>query len=200
MEISIKETSLASGGTELQSDQDLDIPSDSIDIIDVSPTEQSQDQAVHRRTAEPEAQALSEAPAHSHPSWSEPAKSLQVFKHAGSTDAVQSLADDLHNTLMLNSRSQERKAYRKAPAAKSSDIEDWLTYNKQESYPDGLTKQVASLLKIKRRVASTMRCLYNFFWPVNFEHPMTDKFWGALHRVLHQEDQFLIDVSRLNKG
>lgn len=107
----------------------------------------------------------------------ETSHTLQLFKHAGSSTYLRGLADGFHTVLRSNSRSRERAAYRKCPAAKAADIESWQALHVQASSDDLDLRENALLTKYKRRLASISKYLFCLFWPLEFEHPMTDKYW-----------------------
>ena len=116
-------------------------------------------------------------------------RNLRLFQHRHSTSDMRSLADSLHNVLLSNDRVREREAYSSCPAAKISDIQAWLAPDSVRTGREESLKAVRASRKPKRRIVLVAKHLFSVFWPLNFEHPMTGKFWGALHQILRREDE-----------
>ena len=123
-----------------------------------------------------------------------PGQRLQLFKHVGSAIDMYGLADRLHDILLNNNRSKENVAYRRCPGAKASNISSWLASNSQQVDAEGRSTRPSLLTKPKRRIVMLAKYLFCMFWPLTFEHPMTEKFWGALHQILGREDEFYYQV------
>jgi hypothetical protein len=126
-----------------------------------------------------------------------PTLNLQLFKHVESTADMRSLADSLHKILLSNDRTTENTAYRQCPKAKLSDINMWLNTDSDPKERNLRSKGSQLLRKPKRRIVCVARYLFRIFWPVDFEHPMTDRFWGALNKILGREDEFYAQVRNL---
>ncbi len=124
---------------------------------------------------------------------------LQLFKQAGSSADMRQLADSLQQVLVSNPRRYERDLYLQTPGAKSSDIDTWL---KQDEDSSNVTesKEIRTQRKVKRRVVGIAKYLYCLFWPLEFEHAMSEKFWGALHSVSVAEDGTRGQVSLIYLG
>lgn len=124
----------------------------------------------------------------------EPSQTLQLFKHLGSTSQMRDLADRLHDVLMANDRSRENGAYERCQASKAAHISSWLASNRQQGVDEGQSKEARLLRKSKRRIILLAKYLFCIFWPLDFEHPLIDKFWGALHQIAMREDEFYSQV------
>ena len=124
----------------------------------------------------------------------DPKANLQLFKHVGSTSDMHSLADSLHKILLSNPRTKENTAYRQCPTSKLGDITSWLSADSRPAERAVRSKGSLLLRKSKRRIVLVAKYLFHLFWPVNFKHAMTDKFWGALSKILSREDEFYVEV------
>ena len=152
--------------------------------------------ANHQNIAEPD-RGVSSSPQPIEPSTSmplEPTVNLQLFKHAGSTSDMRGLADRLHKILLSNDRTAENTSYRQCPKAKLEDITSWLSSDTRRGQRSFTSKDSLLLRKPKRRIVLVTKYLFFMFWPIDFEHPMTDRFWGALHKILNREDEFYVEV------
>ena len=127
----------------------------------------------------------------------EPTVNLQLFKHMGSTADMRSLADSLHKVLLSNERTKENTAYRQCPKAKLKDISTWLNSDSKPRERRLRSKGSLLLRKPKRRIVLIAKYLFHMFWPMDFEHSVTDRFWGALNKILGREDEFYVQVRGL---
>lgn len=124
----------------------------------------------------------------------EPNLTLQLFKHVGGTAEMRKLADSLHKILLSNERHNENTAYRQCPKAKPSDITTWLRSDSRRAETTLDSRESLMLRKPKRRIVLVAKYMFYLFWPVDFEHPMTERFWGALRRILSRDDEFYVEV------
>jgi hypothetical protein len=125
---------------------------------------------------------------------SEPSANLQIFEHVGSTSDMHNLADSLHRVLLSNERNKENTAYRQCPTAKLGDITSWLSADSRPAERSIRSQSSLSLRIPKRRIVLVAKYLFHLFWPMDFKHAMTDKFWGALSKILNREDEFYVEV------
>lgn len=123
----------------------------------------------------------------------EPDNNLHLFKHGGSSSDMRELADSLHKILLSNERTKENEAYRQCPKAKASDIALWLASDGKPANRSVRSKGSPLLRKPKRRIVLVAKYLFCLFWPLDFEHSMTDQFWGALSKILNREDEFYVE-------
>lgn len=107
---------------------------------------------------------------------------LQLFKHTGSTSYMRGLADSFNTILRTNNRSKEKAAYKKCAGAKSTDVEAWMASHGDDGAEMQGSLVALSIVKCKRRFASLSRHLFSFFWPAEFEHAVTDKYWVRFSR------------------
>jgi hypothetical protein len=124
----------------------------------------------------------------------EPSNNLHLFKHVGSTSDMRKLAGGLHKILLANERPTENTAYRQCPKAKLGDIASWLSSDTRRTPQSFTSKDSILLRKPKRRVVLLAKYVFDLFWPTDFEHAMTDRFWGALYKILNREDEFYTEV------
>ena len=125
---------------------------------------------------------------------SEPTAALQIFKHTGNASDMHSLANSLHKILLSNPRTTENTGYRQCPRAKVDAISSWLSADLRPAERSIRSRGSLLLRKQKRRVALLVKYLFHLFWPIDFEHVMIDKFWGALSKILNREDEFFVEV------
>lgn len=102
---------------------------------------------------------------------------LAIFRN-GSSTPLDSLADDLHNVLRSVNREEERKAYDRVVATKPlSMTTQWIrTSNKPSA--DNRGKVVGAALY-----------LFLFFWDLTFDHPLVEKYWGAVEGIMRQDSR-----------
>lgn len=119
---------------------------------------------------------------------------LQLFSHIGSITEMRGVADSLHKILLSNERTKENAAYRQCPKAKLADITAWLSSDSRREERHLRSKESRVLRKLKRRIVIVGKYLFNMFFPMDFEHAITDKYWGALSKILNREDEFYAEV------
>ena len=112
----------------------------------------------------------------------ETGNTLQLFKYAAKPSQMKSLADSLQHALLSNNRAQEEVAYKRCQSATATEIEEWLQRDVDES-----SKPSKALPPDQRKLASALKFLFCFFWPVDFEHPMVAGYWGAFYKIFPRD-------------
>ncbi|KAI5357812.1 putative Mg2+ transporter protein, CorA-like/Zinc transport protein ZntB [Septoria linicola] len=117
------------------------------------------------------------------------AESIMVFAHSGgrSPKALSKLATNLHQTLCSVQHKIIRQSYSACAELDRSAIESWLD---EQDAGDGVKRgskrsRIAQAMK-SQKILTARLAIYisDFFWPKDFDHIATRKFWGALHEVL----------------
>jgi hypothetical protein len=93
-------------------------------------------------------------------------------------------SDDINNYLFsTNKRPGERIAWEQCPTRAPDDIEKYLTSLDTTSDNDrlGLNHTKVQLFKAAKKIIT-------FFYPLDYDHIVTQKFWGAINRIIESEE------------
>ena len=97
---------------------------------------------------------------------------------------LQDDSDDIDNYLFsINKRPGESIAWEQCPTRAPDDIKKYLTSldNTPEHDPLGLNHTKMHLFKAAKKIIT-------FFYPLDYDHTVTRKFWGAVDRIIESED------------
>lgn len=124
----------------------------------------------------------------------------QIFYHGcnGSLDALRQIADALHQSLADSRNEIQREQYRSCPEASLADLQEWLEASQATMRGDQTrrSKPVRQLKELKEKIAVMAMYMHIFFWPAEFQHPMLNKFLGAIMKAL-EGDGFPVEVCNI---
>lgn len=97
---------------------------------------------------------------------------------------LQDDSDEINNYLFsINKRRGESIAWEECPTRAPHDIEKYLT--SLDTTPDidrlGLNHAKVQLFKAAKKIIT-------FFYPLDYDHMVTQKFWGAVDRIIESEE------------
>ncbi|KXT10639.1 hypothetical protein AC579_1250 [Pseudocercospora musae] len=127
----------------------------------------------------------------SDPQFAEAAKNghSKIFLHAGkeSKKALSQISDAMSNALAENVQSTLKESYATCPEASRANVQTWLatfsTDTSSEPYLSG-SEIGKNLSSRKKWIALLSGYVFGFFFPLDFDHLLTRKFWGALQNLL----------------
>ncbi|GIZ46248.1 hypothetical protein CKM354_000938000 [Cercospora kikuchii] len=108
----------------------------------------------------------------------------------GSSDALVGLAKGMHQSLSSAKHKVARSSYLSCGEATLEDIQGWLKQQETAATEDNLkllTKAERLVRLHKILIATLSQGLFGFFWPMEFDHVVLRKFWGALKELLEDK-------------
>ena len=114
----------------------------------------------------------------------EPDHHMEIYSCSLGSSAAElsKLAAGMHQSLSSVSQKSVRDSYLRCTEASRQDVEKWI---KDVNARSGEHK---ALLRKKLLIARASQHIAGFFWPADFDHVTTRKFWGALLTLLSGEN------------
>ncbi|EME85400.1 uncharacterized protein MYCFIDRAFT_213846 [Pseudocercospora fijiensis CIRAD86] len=114
---------------------------------------------------------------------------IKIFLYASneSNATLSQVSDAMSNTLAENIQSALKDSYATCPEASRADVQAWLaTFAGDTSFksPQSGTAIGKTLASRKEWIALLSEYVFGFFFPLDFDHLLTRKFWGALENLL----------------
>ena len=123
-------------------------------------------------------------------------RSLKLHFRQGTESPGQDIretADKLHASLLSYHRKHEKSLYSKCSPGEPAEVDEWLAAFDVNLEPKKLGREL-SMNHYKKGIALLAKYIFGLFWPMDFKHQMTDKFWSALHSFLCRNNFYLVSV------
>lgn len=105
----------------------------------------------------------------------------------GSKTPFSQLADSLHEKLATHPQKVAASAYQSCPEASLTDVQSKLSQDTISSRMN-TSRAPATVADGKLgQIAILGEYVFAFYWPIDCDHVMTRRFWGALHQILESE-------------
>lgn len=99
-------------------------------------------------------------------------------------EVLQNDSDDVNTYLSsINRRQGESIAWIQCPTRTPDDLEKYVSSLDTTRANDSL-----GLNHAKRHLFKASKNIFTFFYPLNYDHPITQKFWGAAGRIMESEE------------
>ncbi|KXT05374.1 hypothetical protein AC578_11005 [Pseudocercospora eumusae] len=114
---------------------------------------------------------------------------IKIFLYASkeSNHALSQISDAMSNALAENVQSTLKESYAACPEASRANVQAWLATfavdTSSKAYHSS-TEIEKSLSSRKEWIALLSEYVFGFFFPLDFDHLLAWKFWGALQKLL----------------
>ncbi|KAM3423144.1 hypothetical protein BST61_g597 [Cercospora zeina] len=115
---------------------------------------------------------------------------LYLLSTQGSLEALKDLATGMHQSLSSAKHKVARNSYLSCGEASPEEIQGWLKLHETSGTEDKakpVSKRERTIKQHRLIIANLSQGLFGFFWPMDFDHVLARKFWGALKVLLYGE-------------